>query len=133
MNFGWLNEGAPADEWNRVVLHEFGHALGCIHEHSSPNFLRQWDRDKVLEQFGRPPHNWSADRIQHNILDKTRYSIEATKYDADSIMLYMFDGRLFNDGGGPTNSNATLSVLDKRMIGDIYPRIKVNAQREGRL
>jgi len=36
MNFGWLNEDSDEDEYSRVVLHEFGHSLSCIHEHQHP-------------------------------------------------------------------------------------------------
>lgn len=36
MNFGWLNEYSRDDVLQSVVLHEFGHALGCIHEHQNP-------------------------------------------------------------------------------------------------
>src|SRR6478736_9341687 len=31
MNFGWLNDDSEDREVSRVVLHEFGHALGCHH------------------------------------------------------------------------------------------------------
>jgi hypothetical protein len=33
MNFGWLRDDTKDTEYERVVVHEFGHALGCIHEH----------------------------------------------------------------------------------------------------
>jgi hypothetical protein len=33
MNFGWLKPGLAEEEYLGVVLHEFGHALGMIHEH----------------------------------------------------------------------------------------------------
>src|SRR5258706_9892542 len=36
MNYGWLTPDSTDDETRRVVLHEFGHALGLIHEHQSP-------------------------------------------------------------------------------------------------
>ena len=36
MNYGWLTPTSPDDELRRVVLHEFGHALGLIHEHQNP-------------------------------------------------------------------------------------------------
>lgn len=33
MHFGWLRDDTDDVEWRRVVVHEFGHALGAIHEH----------------------------------------------------------------------------------------------------
>jgi hypothetical protein len=36
MNYGWLTPNAPDDVLRPVVLHEFGHALGLIHEHQHP-------------------------------------------------------------------------------------------------
>jgi len=56
MNFGWLTESTPQAEYDRVVLHESGHALGCIHEHQSPKFDRVWDRNKVLQTFSGSPN-----------------------------------------------------------------------------
>jgi hypothetical protein len=36
-------------------------------------------------------------------------------------MLYHFDGALFADGRGPTNSNTRLSQRDITMIKGMYP------------
>ncbi len=36
MNYGWLTPTTGDEEYSRVVLHEFGHAIGCIHEHQNP-------------------------------------------------------------------------------------------------
>ena len=36
MNYGWLDASSPDEEVQRVVSHEFGHALGLVHEHQNP-------------------------------------------------------------------------------------------------
>jgi hypothetical protein len=121
MNFGWLLDDTADEEYERVVVHEFGHALGCIHEHQSPTENLQWNTDAVYEAFSGPPNYWSKDDIDHNILEK--YSpdgISATSFDSASIMLYQFDGSLFVDGNG-TPLNTQLSEQDKQMIGQMYP------------
>ncbi|WP_218780913.1 hypothetical protein [Paenibacillus amylolyticus] len=35
MNFGWFDQDTEESEFERTVMHEFGHALGCIHEHQT--------------------------------------------------------------------------------------------------
>eukprot|EP00053_Salpingoeca_punica_P012683 m.113879 g.113879 ORF g.113879 m.113879 type:complete len:290 (-) comp16014_c1_seq1:1880-2749(-) len=122
MNYGWLRDTTPDDEYQRVVLHEFGHALGAIHEHQSPNFSRVWDVPQVMKYFSGPPNYWSPEDIHHNVLDKySPKGLAVTRYDPNSIMLYMFDGKLFADHKGPTNENKTLSDSDKTFMRSMYP------------
>ena len=122
MNFGWVRDDFDPVEDKAVVLHEFGHALGCIHEHQAPTFDRKWNKAEVMKYFQGPPNFWDADAIQSNVLSKySPRGIKATKFDPESIMLYAFDAELFSDGRGPTNENVRLSVTDQTMIKKMYP------------
>lgn len=123
MNFGWVRDDSDPVEDRAVVLHEFGHALGCVHEHQSPTFDRSWNEKAVLKYFQGPPNYWDVDGIRHNVLLKySPQGISATRFDPKSIMLYAFDAALFSDGKGPTNENSQLSPTDKAMIKEMYPR-----------
>ena len=123
MNYGWLRDDTEDAEYSRVVLHEFGHALSCIHEHQQPNFSRIWDVKAVMKYFQGPPNFWSPADIRSNVLQKySPTGISATVFDPKSIMLYDFDGRLFADGLGPTNTNRSLSTKDVSMIKSMYPK-----------
>jgi hypothetical protein len=122
MNYGWLRDDTDDQEYHRVVTHEFGHALGCIHEHQQPKFTRKWDVAAVMKYFQGPPNYWGPDDINHNVLQKySPQGISATKFDPKSIMLYSFDGALFADGLGPTNENTNGSPTDVAMIKKMYP------------
>lgn len=122
MNYGWVRDDSDPVEDRAVVLHEFGHALGCIHEHQSPTFDRKWNRKAVLAYFKGPPNYWDEDQIESNVLAKySPKGIKATVFDPKSIMLYSFDGQLFIDGAGPTNENSQLSAMDRQMIRRMYP------------
>jgi len=74
-----------------------------------------------MKYFQGSPNYWSPEEIQENVLDKySPKGLSATQYDPKSIMLYSFDGRLFSDGLGPTNTNTKLSAVDIKMIGSMY-------------
>ncbi len=122
MNYGWLLDDTEDDEYERVVVHEFGHALGLIHEHQNPDptHALQWNVDEVYRVFMGPPNYWTKEDIDFNILQ--RYStdqMQYTTFDIDSIMLYGFPGSLFENGVGTPN-NTHLSDTDKDFIGRAY-------------
>lgn len=119
LNLGWLKPTTAQTEYNRVVLHEFGHALGLIHEHLSPAVTIPWDEAKVIAYYKRT-QGWSEAYIRFNVLTKTPVD-KYTRFDPKSIMLYAVDKSLTTNGFS-TGWNTELSELDKSFIAQCYPR-----------
>jgi serralysin len=120
MNFGWLDENSSDDDVRSVVLHEFGHALGLIHEHQNPKDGINWDRAAVKADLGGPPNNWNDQTIENNIFKKyDKDAVIATGLDKTSIMMYQIPANWTTDGF-TTDFNKTLSAQDKALITSIY-------------
>jgi len=118
MNFGWLDEATSDKEYSRVVLHEFGHALGCIHEHQHPRAGIPWDKPKVYAYYAKS--GWSKADVDNNIFKK--YSDSTTNfssYDKKSIMHYAVPNEL-TKGDFEVPWNTSLSSTDKAYIAKIY-------------
>jgi hypothetical protein len=121
MNFGWLTLATPNDEYQRVVTHEFGHALGCIHEHQNPANSIPWDREAVYRYYQGPPNYWSREQVDINLF--TRYEAEITQFsafDPQSIMLYPIPNE-FTMGDFEVGWNKALSATDRQYITTLYP------------
>jgi hypothetical protein len=122
MNFGWLTKSTALDEYSRVVTHEFGHALACIHEHQNPSTNIPWDKEKVYKYYQGPPNNWSRAQVDTNLF--TRYGADITQFsefDKDSIMLYPIPND-FTIGDFEVGWNKVLSAVDKQYVGTLYPK-----------
>lgn len=121
MNFGWLTPTSSDEEIRSVVLHEFGHALGLIHEHQSPAGGLKWNRKAVIDSLSGPPNNWPVEQIEFNVLDLAdAKDTNFTAFDPLSIMLYAFPASWTVDGVS-THENTTLSATDKSFIKSTYP------------
>lgn len=122
INFGWLRDDTDEIEYRRVVTHEFGHALGAIHEHQNPKGGIEWNLPKVFAYFSGPPNNWSEDDIYSNVVMKYSLTqLNSSKFDRKSIMLYSFPKELIVGGKG-TPENTDLSAGDKKFIAKWYPK-----------
>lgn len=120
MNYGWLGPDTEDLEYQRVVLHEFGHALGCIHEHLHPDAGIPWNVQAVYAYYRQ--QGWTRRDVDTNLFaryekDQTQFSF----YDPTSIMHYSIDPALTLNGYS-VGWNTVLSESDKSFIGILYPR-----------
>lgn len=120
MNLGWLTVDTPADEYERVVLHEFGHALGCIHEHQHPAAGISWNEPAVYAYYAQL--GWNETQVRENIFRKYDQSLVRNTAQPDplSIMIYAIPKELLLDGATPIDWNRHLSDLDKSFIATLY-------------
>ncbi len=122
MMYGWLDANTPLREYQRVVRHEFGHAIGLIHEHQNPaaQGVIPWDRPKVYAHYAQ--QGWSQQTTDFNIFqvyaeDSTNHS----SFDRDSIMQYAVPDEL-TVGSFAIGWNTELSTLDKAWTRRQYPK-----------
>ena len=121
MNYGWLTATTADSEYSRVVIHEFGHALGMIHEHQHPLVSIPWDKPAVYAYYAAAPNYWSKADVDNNLFAK--YSTTQTNYsayDPNSIMHYAVPNEL-TIGDFEVGWNTVLSPTDKSFIASIYP------------
>ena len=122
MNFGWLDAHTPDREYSRIVKHEFGHALGLIHENQNPADGIKWNKEAVYKALSDPPFNWDRLTIDHNIF--MRYSKTITQYselDPYSIMTYWIPPEWTLDQKSYGENLFDLSNTDKQFIKKQYP------------
>jgi hypothetical protein len=121
MNYGWLTPNSSDDELRRVVLHEFGHALGLIHEHQNPNRPIAWNRAAVIAELSGPPNNWDEATIENNIFKRfDPAELLSTPVDPQSIMMYPIPASWTTDEFS-AGFNQELSETDKQFIREAYP------------
>lgn len=122
MNYGWLTPQSTDTELRRVVLHEFGHAIGLIHEHQNPKGGIKWNKTAVIHDLSGPPNNWDEAKIEINMFHHyPPGDVVATNVDAKSIMIYPIP-KSWTVGGFSAELNTELSDNDKKLIKSVYLR-----------
>jgi serralysin len=121
MNFGWLRPNSSQQTYSQVVLHEFGHAIGCVHEHSVAGVEIPWNKPAVYDWF-ETHQGWTRAEIDYNVF--YRYEIGTTnhsEFDPHSIMIYPIP-QAFTLGDFETPWSSRLSPVDKAWIATVYPK-----------
>jgi pYEATS domain-containing protein involved in immunity/astacin (peptidase family M12A) len=122
MQLACLDQEAP-ERQGRVIKHEFGHALGCFHEHQRAGL--KYNKENVYKWCAES-QGWDKAQCDSNILIQIENEIPAhelagTPYDPKSIMHYRIRPEWTTDNVG-IEEGLDLSDLDKRGIAEMYPK-----------
>jgi hypothetical protein len=120
-----MNLGVKPDheDFETIVTHEFGHALGAMHEHQHPQANIPWDKPKVYDYYqNREMGPLTPEQVDFNLFTPFD-TIEAiyTDYDRKSIMHHPVANDLtVGDWENPINRQ--ISEKDIKMMSKLYPR-----------
>lgn len=125
MNYGWFDENTTEEEFQRTILHEFGHALGLLHEHKNPTSDIEWNLPVVYNYY--MSQGWTKAQIDEQVLNKYSVTLSNHNYDPSSIMHYPIPAN-FTTNGYEVTWNTTLSKGDIELISEMYPKSAVKTE-----
>jgi hypothetical protein len=105
-----------------IILHEFGHAIGLIHEHQNPQGGIIWNKEQIYADLAGPPNFWDRATVEKNIFNTYDKNLtNGTEVDLKSIMLYPIPQKWTMDGF-MSSRNSNLSAIDKAFVSkpDVY-------------
>jgi hypothetical protein len=104
-----------------TILHEFGHAIGLLHEHSNPLSGIQWNKELMYKEYWESQH-WDKDMVDRQVFETYKISYtNGTSYDNKSIMHYPIPAK-HTLNGYSVNWNFELSPADKSFVSALYPK-----------
>lgn len=117
MNFGWIDENTIESEYF-IVLHEFGHMLGLIHDFQFASDS-WWNKKKIIDDLLHAKCGYNIEDIEYNIFKRyTRNYVNGDLW--GGIMFYIIPSEWILDGLKFTYST-TLNYEDQATIMWMYP------------
>lgn len=113
------------EEIRNLVLHEFCHVLGCLHEHQRELCTKDFDAEKIQEKFRLSPQEYVENFLE--VPSSHAYGAAfLTGFDNESVMLYRLTPDLFRKGSKSecmvSRPASELSPLDKSGLRSMYGR-----------
>lgn len=127
MNFARFNTvPPPAARFERVVLHEFGHALGMYHEHQNETGRceKEYNWDLVKKELMGDPNYWTEEQVKHNMGPRPGQG-EPGPFDVKSIMIYSFPPEFYVNGNAShcfATETSSLSDGDVDGLKKLFPK-----------
>jgi hypothetical protein len=116
-------------EVRRTVQHEFGHAIGLLHEQSYPGAIPWNKSDSVYDYYNRT-QGWDRRKVDFNVFEVAdQMYTNGTSYDAKSIMHYPVEAWQTTNGY-TLGRNYDISAGDIAIIKALYPKDKKTSDRE---
>lgn len=117
-----LDRTDDSKKFRTTALHEFGHALGLLHEHQHPDHTLDWNRPAAYDYY--TSDSVSRALVNEQILNKfSGPALQVTPYDPQSVMHYHIPAELRNHGPDVPR-NTSLSKGDQHAIRQLYaPKI----------
>ena len=96
------------------------------HKHQNPHGGVKWNKTALIEYCGGPPNNWTAEKIEFQVIFRYKHDQTNGIYDPDSIMHYTIEPELTINKCCGTKTNYDLSWADKLAIQQLYKKFKLS-------
>lgn len=121
MNLDSFSLNTPESEYNRVITHETGHTLGCVHEHLRRAIIARLDVGKTEALFMRT-QGWTRQEVDQQVLTPVEEDalFHTPEAEVDSVMCYALPASItINNVAIPGGMGITAG--DGLFMGTLYP------------